>query len=521
MRIRLTILLVLSLAMALAVIVGIQYHALVNLVDTQRVLKRAALESAAMGIRSDISDLTELSPAELKDLAPGLVDTVLVWTQSGAQNWSSTFRPWQQHIESTMVPAVRRVPGSVNAEQSIVFSRGGIPAVVVPRMAVQDGAVTVTYDLLVLNRTVLRDSILARIVSHHAGGLSEEFVARMRMDDGSTLFASGDVVGPDARVDGRYPLIDAIRRTSTLRDDGQLSVVAERNSQTSEPAGEKEAVLEWIHRSGSLESALDKTLHRQLALLFGLAGIIIAAVVVLLVFQRRAQRLADQQALFVAGISHELKTPVASVLALADNLASGSISEPSDVQEYGVLLTQEGKRLSGMVQDVLDFATASSGSETGFTPLAMERVVAHTLDRVRIRFPEADIQLHVEDDGAAIRCLGQESAISSAVMNLVANAVVHGGTGGPIDVGISRTQTGSGAMCRIEVSDRGPGVSDSLDRLVKPFFRGTAATSRQLPGNGLGLGIVARVVALHDGRLHVANRPGGGASFQIDFPVDA
>gem|GEM_PF-6056034 len=506
------------LVIALAVIVVVQYRAVVNLVDTQRVLQHAAMESAAAGFRAELGSLSEIDVDGLPDRLSGLMDTVLTWSPSVLPDWPERFEPWRHYIETTLIPGVQYGSDMVVAEQSAVFSRGGIPAVVRPRMSIEEGSFNVSYEVVVFDMGTLRDSMLVSAISQHLGSLSDEFFVRIRLDDGSVLYSSDSLAASFPVVDGRFPLMDSIRRVSSLRMDGEFSLMAERTNQLGAEVVDGEAVLELVHRSGSLESARASTIHRQLILLFGLVGIIVATVVVLLILQRRAQRLADQQALFVAGISHELRTPISSVLALSDNLSAGHVTDPVDVAEYGRLLSEEGQRLSGMVQDVLDFATASAGTDDGFESFDVVPVIEHTLERARIRFPDVDMRLHLDEGLRGVRCHGREPALASAVMNLVTNACLHGEKDGPVDVSVSMK---TGGTCRVDISDRGPGIPDSLDVLVKPFYRGKRATSMQIPGNGLGLGIVARVVAIHSGTLQARNRPGGGATFSMEIPVES
>ena len=115
------------------------------------------------------------------------------------------------------------------------------------------------------------------------------------------------------------------------------------------------------HRAGSLEAAVAATRRRNLAISFGILLLLGASVGFIVLSSRRAQRLATQQMEFVAGVSHELRTPLAVICSAAENLADGVIDNRDQIKRYGGLIRDEGRRLTGMVEQVLEFAGAQSG----------------------------------------------------------------------------------------------------------------------------------------------------------------
>src|SRR5262249_32333245 len=110
------------------------------------------------------------------------------------------------------------------------------------------------------------------------------------------------------------------------------------------------------HRSGSLEQVVARTRHRNLMISFGTLLLLGASAAMVLVSAQRARRLAAQQVEFVAGVSHELRTPVAVVCSAGENLADGLVRDPGEVRVYGATIRDEGRRLSEMIEQVLEYA---------------------------------------------------------------------------------------------------------------------------------------------------------------------
>ena len=115
------------------------------------------------------------------------------------------------------------------------------------------------------------------------------------------------------------------------------------------------------HREGPLDAVVSQLRRRNLAISFGILLLLGAGMAFALVSARRAERLAQLQLDFVAGVSHELRTPLAVIRQAGDNMAEGVVSTPEQVREYGRVIRDEGRRLTGMVEHSLDFARSRSG----------------------------------------------------------------------------------------------------------------------------------------------------------------
>jgi len=246
---------------------------------------------------------------------------------------------------------------------------------------------------------------------------------------------------------------------------------------------------------------------------------LIAATAGILAFTaQRAQRLARQQIEFVAGVSHELNTPLTAIRTAGENLADGVVSEPEQVRRYGALIEKEGRRLSSMVAQVLEFAGMQSRRrERRSERVDVEALVARALDDARWLLEENRVTVERSVASGLPEVLGDARALERALQNLIENAVKYGARASW--VGITAT-AGAGGGVDVTVLDRGPGLSrDELPHLFEPFFRGRDAAASGVPGSGLGLSLVRHIVEAHGGTVDAAPNPqGSGSAFRIHLP---
>jgi signal transduction histidine kinase len=275
------------------------------------------------------------------------------------------------------------------------------------------------------------------------------------------------------------------------------------------------------HQSGSLEAAVAGIRRRNLAVSFGVLLLLSVSVALLTLSSRRAHRLAQQQMEFVAGISHELRTPVAVIRSAAENLSQGVVGNADRVKRYGVMLESEARRLGEMVERVLQYAGIESGLGLGArTPLAPEEIVASAIDSAIPLLGPDRVDVHRDIADGLPPVIGDAAALRSAVQNLIANAVKYGGRDRWVGVRIEQARERRRPVVRIIVSDHGPGIAASdLPHIFEPFYRGADAMARQVHGNGLGLSLVKRIVAAHGGHVSVSTQPGSGSTFTIILPA--
>ncbi|MBA3361679.1 MAG: GHKL domain-containing protein [Acidimicrobiia bacterium] len=212
---------------------------------------------------------------------------------------------------------------------------------------------------------------------------------------------------------------------------------------------------------------------------------------------------------FVAAASHELKTPVSSILASAEALQLALAHDPSAAKQFADQVEASARQLANLVGDLLDLSRLESKPEYD-EELALDEVVAAEVGSFAERAEQAGISLRTETVPVTVR--GSRSDLSLALRNLLDNALRHTSSGGQVTVAV--TQIENAAM--LEVIDTGEGIaSRELPRIFERFYRVDSARSRATGGTGLGLAIVRHVVEAHGGTIEVSSTLGEGSTFSI------
>ncbi|WP_104127617.1 cell wall metabolism sensor histidine kinase WalK [Cryobacterium sp. Y57] len=240
---------------------------------------------------------------------------------------------------------------------------------------------------------------------------------------------------------------------------------------------------------------------------------------VLLLAEDRTEafRLDEVRRDFVANISHELKTPIASVGLLAEALNQAA-DEPEQVRRFANRLTTESARLGRLTQEIIELSRLQAQDALAEPEiLSVDDIVAAAVDQSRV-VAEAERITIVIGKKSGARVFGDEALLTVAVHNLVTNAVNYSLEGSRVGVGV-RLQKG---IVEITVTDQGVGIAESdIDRVFERFFRVDQARSRHTGGTGLGLSIVKHVVQNHGGDIRVWSQPGSGSTFTIRLPEAA
>ena len=227
-----------------------------------------------------------------------------------------------------------------------------------------------------------------------------------------------------------------------------------------------------------------------------------------------AFRLDEVRRDFVANISHELKTPIASVGLLAEALDQAA-DEPEQVRRFANRLTTESGRLARLTQEIIELSRLQAQDALAQPQLLdVDAIVAAAVDQSRVVADADQIAIILgEESGAEV--YGDEQLLIVAVQNLVANAVHYSPEGSRVGVGVRRHE----GVVEITVTDQGVGIPEAdLDRVFERFFRVDQARSRHTGGTGLGLSIVKHVVQNHGGDIRVWSQPGSGSTFTIRLP---
>lgn len=416
------------------------------------------------------------------------------------------------------------------------------------------------YVFLELDKDFLRDTLLPNLVERHFAGL-DGLIFQVSVTAGDeALYRSAPDSSLDETADAREPLLWrqeelASRLAGRGRPDrdGQQPRGGERRprgvGRREDPGapggpppdadpfrrmrGMRDAVVSppgvvgaWElvvrHSAGSLEQVVAAHQNRNLAVSFGVLLLLCVSMGMILVSAQRAQRLAKAQMDFVAGVSHELRTPLAVICSAAENLADGVVGEKARIAEYGTLIRDEGRRLTGMIEQTLQFAAGQSNRQTyELKRQPVAEIVEDALQQAKPALEAADyhVDKSVAADLPAVEV--DAAALSQTLQNLIGNAVKYGGTSRWVGIRAESAEAPAGGQeVRISVEDKGLGISpDELSHVFDPFFRGKQATSRQIRGTGLGLSLARDAVVAMGGHITVKSANEEGSTFTIHLPA--
>jgi len=277
-------------------------------------------------------------------------------------------------------------------------------------------------------------------------------------------------------------------------------------------------LLLW-HSAGSIEAGARLERDRRLAIAWSVLACLALMAVGFYLLYRRARNLRDREHEFVATVTHELRTPVAGVNAVAENLAEGIVVDPPRVREYGQVILDHGRRLWDLIDQVLLYAGLSKSTRrNGAEPIDVDALVRAASARV-MSLPRGRLVVHVQPGLPPWG--GDAAAVETIVTNLLSNAAKHAGPSATVTLSVNRQPRGTRSWLLIRVSDTGPGIPrHELGRVLQPFYGGEASRVAQSPGSGLGLSLVSRVVRTYGGNLSVESAVGSGTTVMARLPFE-
>ncbi|HYO79973.1 MAG TPA: HAMP domain-containing sensor histidine kinase [Bryobacteraceae bacterium] len=273
-------------------------------------------------------------------------------------------------------------------------------------------------------------------------------------------------------------------------------------------------VLALTHSSGVPGGPALVTRNRNRAVALAGLCLLAGALAALLVASRPARDAAQGQIEFAMSVSHELKTPLTVMRLAGDNLASGIVPAEA-ARRYGETIRKEAERLSGMVDQVLTFARTGRPDWTAETsPVSPDAIVDAAVAAAEPVLKETSIDLVREIDRDLPLVSADLGLATSALTNLIVNAVRHGGAGRWVRVRAFAERD----TVVFEVADRGPGISArDVRRVFRPFVRGMNSGGTR--GAGLGLHLVKRIAEAHGGSAEIESSTGHGTAVRIRLPA--
>jgi len=468
----------------------------------------AALASAAQGLRT----LWE-AQERLRELAELIRDTgrlrgattANVWVENGQGRWLCVLNPGESVVT-----------GSDAAGRPLQVTNRTTEARVYPKLLVE--------------------RVFAQAVRGSKIGLPDYFAVSAELE-GEPLDLSAGAAGPP----GAKPAGEVLAEVP-----GVLTQPATMLREDSQPGPEFEALPSqprFALRLALADPGLLFAHQRQRQFIFG-AVIGLSALAALVGFLaargafRRQLRLSELKSNFVSSVSHELRAPLASVRLMAESLERGKVSQPPKQQEYFRFIVQECRRLSSLIENVLDFSRIEQGrKQYEFEPTDVVALTRQTVKLMETYAAEREVQLSLQlpdpQTAADPQPLMDGKAIQQALVNLIDNAIKHSPNGGTVTVGLevqnpkpadqshAPRSTLHAPRLHLFVEDHGAGIpAAEQEKIFERFYRPGSELRRQTQGVGIGLSIVKHIVEAHGGKVLVRSAPGQGSRFTIELPLN-
>ena len=228
--------------------------------------------------------------------------------------------------------------------------------------------------------------------------------------------------------------------------------------------------------------------------------------------QHDAQQLRRE---FTANVSHELKTPLTSILGYAEIMQNG-LARPEDTREFSGRIHAEASRLIALVEDILELSRLEEQRETELGPVELFALCQSIAKRLEGIAQQSGIQLVVQGGPASVA--GDARVLEEMVYNLCDNAIKYNRPGGHVWVQIEKTPT----AVQLRVKDDGIGIPpEHHEKVFERFYRVDKSHSRKTGGTGLGLSIVKHGAMLHHAAISLQSQPQGGTQITLSFPLPA
>ena len=219
---------------------------------------------------------------------------------------------------------------------------------------------------------------------------------------------------------------------------------------------------------------------------------------------------------FISSVSHELRTPLTAINGWAETIMNGEVRDAGDVKKGMGIIVSEARRLTNMVEELLEFSRIQDGRFTlSVEPMDIKAELEDAVYTYREFFRREGIELnHFDCDEEFPRSAGDPERLRQVFCNLLDNAAKHGGSGKRIDTAIARDED----QVVITIRDYGPGIpAEELPHVKYKFYKG----SSKARGSGIGLAVCDEIITRHEGTLDIDNAEGGGCIVTIHLPIRA
>jgi two-component system phosphate regulon sensor histidine kinase PhoR len=246
--------------------------------------------------------------------------------------------------------------------------------------------------------------------------------------------------------------------------------------------------------------------------------------------ERRLERLRSD---FIANVSHELKTPIATLIGFIETLRGPAKGDLDAHERFLNIMQEQAARMSRLVADLLSLSRIELNEHARPSGgVDLTEIIGRVANALSLRAAERNMKIELPM-GPMGRAIGDADELTQVFQNLIDNAIKYGKPGTSVTVSASRIadvaeirahlpgSRRAKAMIAVAVADRGEGIArEHIPRLTERFYRVDAARSRDLGGTGLGLAIVKHVVNRHRGSLEIESVPGEGSVFTVYLPAE-
>lgn len=231
---------------------------------------------------------------------------------------------------------------------------------------------------------------------------------------------------------------------------------------------------------------------------------------------RRQQDLEQARRDLIASVSHDLRTPLASMRAMIEAITDGVVSDQATIERYWLTLKGEVAHLSNLIDDLFELSRIDAGMlELRLQPSSLEEILADTLESMKSQAGNRALDLKSDLGEQPEPVLVDPHKLQRVLYNLIQNAIRHT----PADGTILVEAQDLGQMFEVYVADTGQGIPDEdISNVFDRFYRGEKSRSREFGGAGLGLAIAKGIVEAHGGRIWVESSPGKGSRFSFSVP---
>ena len=225
---------------------------------------------------------------------------------------------------------------------------------------------------------------------------------------------------------------------------------------------------------------------------------------------------------FVANVSHELRSPLTSLVGFIETLLSGNVQDEETRNKFLKIMDEESKRMNRLIDDILSLSKVETEEHiTPNTTISLIDPIKHIISSINEKGLKKENKILIEDlrDDPKKNCFisGDIDEINQVFVNLLENAIKYGFDNTNVIVRIEQLKN---KEIKVSIINSGEGIPDKyIDRLTERFFRVDKARSRKIGGTGLGLAIVKHILIKHRAQLSINSIPNQETNFSITFPI--